>query len=115
MCVIVPSVGNQVELGITLDGLLAQSYYGPCEIVVVGPGADPGREQAESRAVRFIDDGLFDIESSGRTRQTWAQYTSRSRRSHHTTRVARHGVCLAPVGCQGRVEWGQTNASNPGL
>ena len=56
VCVIVPSVGNQVELGITLDGLLAQSYYGPCEIVVVGPGADPGREQAESRAVRFIDD-----------------------------------------------------------
>ena len=56
MCVIVPSVANAVELGITLDGLLAQSYYGPCEIVVVGPGADPGREQAESRAVRFIDD-----------------------------------------------------------
>ncbi len=56
MCVIVPSVANAVELGITLDGLLAQSYYGPCEIVVVGPGADLGREQAESRAVRFIDD-----------------------------------------------------------
>ena len=56
MCVIVPSVANAVELGITLDGLLAQSYYGPCEIVVVGPDADPGREQAESRAVRFIDD-----------------------------------------------------------
>ncbi len=56
VCVIVPSVGNPVELGITLDGLLAQSYYGPCEIVVVGPGADPGREQAESRSVRFIDD-----------------------------------------------------------
>ena len=56
VCVIVPSVANAVELGITLDGLLAQSYYGPCEIVVVGPGADPGREQAESRTVRFIDD-----------------------------------------------------------
>jgi len=25
VCVIVPSVGNPVELGITLDGLLAQS------------------------------------------------------------------------------------------
>jgi len=34
VCVIVPSVANAVELGITLDGLLAQSYYGPCEIVV---------------------------------------------------------------------------------
>ncbi|HIC50774.1 MAG TPA: glycosyltransferase, partial [Candidatus Poseidoniales archaeon] len=56
VCVIVPSVANAVELGITLDGLLSQTYYGPLEIVVVGPGSDSGREQAESRGVRFIDD-----------------------------------------------------------
>ena len=35
--VIVPSVGNADELGIALDGLLAQTYYGQLEVVVVGP------------------------------------------------------------------------------
>ena len=54
--VIVPSVGNADELGIALDGLLVQTYFGPLEVVVVGPNGDPGRQQAESRGVRFIDD-----------------------------------------------------------
>ena len=54
--VIVPSVGNADELGIALDGLLAQTYYGPLEVVVVGPRGDSSRQQAESRGVRFIDD-----------------------------------------------------------
>ena len=54
--VIVPSVGNADELGIALDGLLVQTYFGPLEVVVVGPSGDPGRQQAESRGIRFIDD-----------------------------------------------------------
>lgn len=56
VCVIIPSVGNADELGIVLDGLESQDYFGPLEIVVVGPTNDPGRQQAESRGIRFIDD-----------------------------------------------------------
>ena len=56
VCIVIPSVGNANELGIALDGLMAQTYYGPLEVVVVGPGGDPGRKQAESRGLRFIDD-----------------------------------------------------------
>jgi len=56
VCVIVPSVGNPDELGIVLDGLQSQDYFGPLEVVVVGPANDPGRNQAESRGIRFIDD-----------------------------------------------------------
>ena len=56
VCVIIPSVGNPDELGIVLDGLQAQDYLGILEVVVVGPANDPGRKQAESRGVRFIDD-----------------------------------------------------------
>ena len=56
VCVIIPSVGNPDELGIVLDGLQAQDYLGLLEVVVVGPANDPGRKQAESRGVRFIDD-----------------------------------------------------------
>ena len=37
VCVIIPSVGNADELGIVLDGLQSQDYFGPLEIVVVGP------------------------------------------------------------------------------
>ena len=56
VCVIIPSVGNPDELGIALDGLMAQTYYGPLEVIVVGPSGDPGGQQAESRGLRFIDD-----------------------------------------------------------
>ena len=56
VCVVIPSVGNADELGIALDGLMAQTYYGPLEVVVVGPSDDSGRQQAESRGLRFIDD-----------------------------------------------------------
>ena len=56
VCVIIPSVGNSDELGITLDGLQSQDYFGPLEVVVVGPSTDSGRQEAESRGIRFIDD-----------------------------------------------------------
>ena len=56
VCVIIPSVGNSDELGIVLDGLQSQDYFGPLEVVVVGPSSDPGRNEAESRGIRFIDD-----------------------------------------------------------
>ena len=56
VCVIIPSVGNPDELGIALDGLMAQTYYGPLEVIVVGPDGDPGGQQVESRGLRFIDD-----------------------------------------------------------
>ena len=56
VCIVIPSVGNANELGIALDSLMAQTHYGPLEVVVVGPGEDPGRQQAESRGLRFIDD-----------------------------------------------------------
>ena len=55
VCVIVPSVGNATELGIAIDGLLAQTYSSTC-IVVVGPRNDPGRGISEVKGVRFIDD-----------------------------------------------------------
>ena len=55
VCVIVPSIGNAEELGVTLDGLLSQSCPG-MDIVVVGPAGDPGKEEAESRGIRHIDD-----------------------------------------------------------
>ena len=56
VCVIVPSVGNSDELGIVLDGLQSQDYFGPLEVVVVGPSSDSGRQEAVSRGIRFIDD-----------------------------------------------------------
>ena len=55
VCVIVPSIGNAEELGVTLDGLLSQTYSS-MEIVVVGPSRDAGKEEAESRGIRHIDD-----------------------------------------------------------
>lgn len=55
VCVIVPSIGNAEELGVTLDGLLSQTYSS-MEIVVVGPSGDAGKEEAGSRGVRHIDD-----------------------------------------------------------
>ena len=48
VCVIVPSIGNAEELGVTLDGLLSQTYP-ELEVVVVGPDDDSGRE-APNRA-----------------------------------------------------------------
>ena len=56
VCVIIPSVSNSDELGIALDGLQSQDYFGALEVVVVGPTNDSGRKQAESRGIRFIDD-----------------------------------------------------------
>ena len=55
VCVIVPSIGNAEELGVTLDGLLSQTYPN-LEVVVVGPGGDSGKEASESRGIRYIDD-----------------------------------------------------------
>ena len=55
VCVIVPSVGNHIELGVTLDGLLSQTYA-EVEVVVVGPDRDEGRVVSESKGVRYIDD-----------------------------------------------------------
>ena len=48
VCVIVPSVGNHIELGVTLDGLLSQTYA-EVEVVVVGPDRDEGRVVSESK------------------------------------------------------------------
>jgi len=54
-CLIIPSVGNSIELGFTLDSLLSQEL--PLdEIIVVGPNSDPGRKVAEERKIRYIDD-----------------------------------------------------------
>ena len=39
VCVIIPSVGNSTELGVAIDGLLAQTYS-DVSIVVVGPESD---------------------------------------------------------------------------
>jgi len=55
VCVIVPTINNPEELGDALDGLIQQTHLG-VEVVVVGPMEDPGREVAESRGVRFLDD-----------------------------------------------------------
>ena len=55
VCVIVPTVGNHIELGIALDGLLSQTYP-EVDVVVVGPERDEGRIVSESRGVRYIDD-----------------------------------------------------------
>ena len=57
VCVLIPSVRNSEELAIVLEGLSSQDYTGPLEIVVVGPGNDPGKAVAESLGARFIDDG----------------------------------------------------------
>ena len=56
VCVIIPSVRNADELAIALDGLGFQTYGGPLEIVVVGPGNDPGKSAAEAAGMRFVDD-----------------------------------------------------------
>ena len=56
VCVIVPTVGNPEELGVVLDGLASQSFS-DMEVVVVGPGGDPGREIALQRGVRYLDEG----------------------------------------------------------
>ena len=55
VCVIIPSVGNSTELGVAIDGLLAQTYS-DVSIVVVGPESDPGKDMADLKGVRFIDD-----------------------------------------------------------
>ena len=55
VCVIIPSVGNSLELGIAIDGLVKQTYN-DLEIVIVGPESDPGKEISDSKGVRFIDD-----------------------------------------------------------
>ena len=46
VCIVIPSVGNANELGIALDSLMAQTYYGPLEVVVVGPGGKRGPDVA---------------------------------------------------------------------
>jgi cellulose synthase/poly-beta-1,6-N-acetylglucosamine synthase-like glycosyltransferase len=56
VCVIIPSVRNSEELEIALEGLSAQTYSGPLEIIVVGPSNDPGKSVAESKGIRFVDD-----------------------------------------------------------
>ena len=56
VCVIIPSVRNSEELDTALEGLSAQTYSGPLEIIVVGPSSDPGRSVAESKGIRFVDD-----------------------------------------------------------
>ena len=56
VCVIVPTLNNSEELEITLDGLSKQTYA-DMEVVVVGPGGDPGRIVAEKRGVLFLDEG----------------------------------------------------------
>jgi GT2 family glycosyltransferase len=54
-CVIIPSVGNSIELSFVLDSLLSQEE--PLdEIIVVGPFEDLGRKVAEDRNIRYIDD-----------------------------------------------------------
>lgn len=55
VCVIIPSVGNSTELGISIDGLLDQTYT-DMSIVVVGPESDSGKDVARLKGVRFIDD-----------------------------------------------------------
>ena len=55
VCVIVPSVNNAEELGVSLDGLAEQSYT-DMEIVVVGPAGDPAIPLCKVRGVRFVDD-----------------------------------------------------------
>ncbi|DAC24706.1 MAG TPA: glycosyltransferase family 2 protein, partial [Candidatus Thalassarchaeaceae archaeon] len=57
VCVLIPSVGNANELKVVLEGLKQQDYSGPIEVVVVGPGNDPGRDIAEQNGAHFIDDG----------------------------------------------------------
>ena len=48
VCVIIPTVRNSDELGITLDGLANQTYD-DMEVVVVGPRDDKGKVEAKSR------------------------------------------------------------------
>ena len=55
VCVIVPTIRNAVELGVALDGLSNQTHP-EGGVLVVGPADDPGREVAESRGVRYLDD-----------------------------------------------------------
>ncbi|MDP6857099.1 MAG: glycosyltransferase [Candidatus Thalassarchaeaceae archaeon] len=57
VCVLIPSVRNSDELAVVLQGLSKQDFDGKLEIVVVGPGNDPGKRVAESLGARFIDDG----------------------------------------------------------
>ncbi len=52
---IIPTVRNSDELGITLDGLANQTYD-DMEVVVVGPRDDKGKMEADSRGFRYIDD-----------------------------------------------------------
>jgi len=55
VCVIIPSVGNPIELGVAIDGLQVQTYS-DIAIVVVGPESDPGKEVSDLKGVRFIGD-----------------------------------------------------------
>ena len=52
---IIPTVDNSAELAVVLDGLSNQTFQ-DMEVAVVGPGADPGRDVAEERGFRYIDD-----------------------------------------------------------
>jgi GT2 family glycosyltransferase len=54
-CVIVPTIRNADELGVALDGLSNQTHP-EVDVIVVGPDDDPGRQVAESRGVRYLDD-----------------------------------------------------------
>ncbi|HJL55264.1 MAG: glycosyltransferase [Candidatus Thalassarchaeaceae archaeon] len=55
VCVIVPTIRNAEELGITLDGLVRQTHP-EVDVIVVGPDKDPGRRVTESKGVRYLDD-----------------------------------------------------------
>ena len=50
---IIPTVRNSDELGITLDGLANQTYD-DMEVVVVGPRDDKGKMEADNRGFRYI-------------------------------------------------------------
>ncbi|HIG20743.1 MAG: hypothetical protein CXT67_03120 [Methanobacteriota archaeon] len=64
VCVIIPSLRNAEELEIALDGLGNQTWPSDearnsgatFEVVVVGPGGDPGQAVAEAKGASFIDD-----------------------------------------------------------
>lgn len=56
VCVLIPTLRNPEELGIALSGLAEQDWEGELEIVVVGPGGDPGEAVAAAHGARYIDD-----------------------------------------------------------
>ena len=52
---IIPSVNNSDELGIVLQ-CLARQTFDDLEVVVVGPGNDPGKKVTEENGFKFIND-----------------------------------------------------------